>query len=69
MGTERHSKESTIPAFLSVRCGMRDMGRGGILTSGMMMDSGLPATTSSPTWRNILTSSGINDIVDQERNL
>ena len=69
MGTERHSAVSTIPASLYVRCGIRGIGRGDISLTGTSMDPGLPETTSSPSGCNILTSSGTDDIVDQDRNL
>ena len=69
VGQERHSEVSTIPASLSLRCGMIGIGRGGILPLGTLMDLGLPATTSPSPWWNILTSSGIDDIVDPDRNL
>ena len=69
MGLERLSTVSTIPYSLYVRCGMKGIGRGGISLSGAPMDPGLPGTMSSPPWRNILTLSGINDIVNKDRNL
>ena len=59
MGPKRNFKEFPIHASLSVKRGARWIGRGGILPSGMPMDSGLPVMASFPPWRNILTSSGM----------
>ena len=49
---------SKIPSLLYVRCGMIGIGRGGISPSGTPMDTGYPATMSSPSCQNILTLSG-----------
>ena len=58
-GPESHSAALTIPDSLFVRCGMIGIGTGGILPSGTLMDSGIPATMSSLPWRNIQNSSGL----------
>ena len=58
MGPEWHSVALITPDFLSVSCGTRGIGRGGISPSGTLMDLGLPVMTSLPTLWNILTSSG-----------
>ena len=58
MGPEWHSAALTA-GFLSVRCGVIGIGTGGISSSGAPLDLGLPVTTSSLPWHNILTLSGL----------